>query len=267
MMADGSLIVATVEQEDTGFLVKSVCGFSQQQLGGSGAVQSLCSHCAPYWDEVWMTVKRGNTLTLEYLYLDDIFSTTQAKSYYVDCGQQQIAGSPQKTFSGLPAALNGVRCAAFGDGGVLPRQTPSAGSVTLPVAVQTLNIGYPYYSAFQDLRPILPSKGGLLGLQRKIEKSWMLVYNSMGGYIGQVAPADPLNSPVVNQGGTLVSFWSDMQTYAKQIYGQPPGWVNGFFPIDDNGPVDPNGQIYIDIADPVPFNLVALTTRFSLSEV
>jgi hypothetical protein len=52
-----------------------------------------------------------------------------------------------------------------------------------------------------------------------------------------------------------------------QEYGQAPGWVNGLIPIDNSQDANADGQIYIDINDPVPFNLVGMTTRFALSEV
>jgi len=155
-----------------------------------------------------------------------------------------------------------------GDGAVLPRVVCNpAGYVDYTLSVTKLQVGFPYYSAFQDLRPMLPAKGSGLGLFRKIEKSWMLVYRSMGGWIGQNAPADPLDAPGVNQGGTLVNFWKSMQTYGIQQYGTGPSWVNGIIPIDNAGAADANGQVYICINDPVPFNLVALTTRFALSEI
>jgi hypothetical protein len=81
--------------------------------------------------------------------------------------------------------------------------------------------------------------------------------------IGQTAPADPLNHPET----TLVNFWPAIQKYGIQKYGQAPAWANGIIPIEDSGDTTPDGQVYIAIVDPVPFNLVGITTRFALSEI
>src|SRR5258706_5495245 len=40
MMSDGSLVSATVRQEDSGFVVKAGCGFAQHAIGGSGLVKT-----------------------------------------------------------------------------------------------------------------------------------------------------------------------------------------------------------------------------------
>jgi len=261
LMQDGSLVSATVKQEDSGFIVKAGCGFAQHQIGGDGLVKSLCKLNNTYWDELWLLVLRGTTLSLEYLYLDDINSTPQVSSFYVDCGQVQSTAG-QTTFTGLPSPLEGKTVSALGDGGVMPPKTVSGGSVTYDISIDLLNVGFPYYSAWQDVRPMLPAKGASLGKIRKPEKSWMLVYNSMGGWIGESIPDDPLNDP----GSVLVDFWPLMQTFGIQLYGSAPVWVTGIIAVDHAGPSSQDGKVYICINDPVPFNLVALSTRFALSE-
>jgi hypothetical protein len=261
VMQDGTLVSATVKQEDSGFVVKAGCGFAQHQLGGEGIVKSICKLNNTYWDELWMAVERGGTLSLEYLYLDDINSTPQTQSFYVDCGQvQDTAG--QKTFTGIPSPLEGQTVVAMGDGSVMPEATVTSGSVTYKTSVAYLNIGFPYYSSWQDVRPMLPAKGSSLGHLRKAEKSWLLIHNSGGGWIGQEAPADPLGNPET----TLTDFWPKMQTYNIQLYGYSPLWVSGIIDVDHPGIASMDGQIYVCINDPVPFNLVAIATRYALSE-
>lgn len=262
LMSDGTLVSATVKQEDSGFIVKAGCGFAQHALGGSGSVVAMCQLTNTYWDELWMAVNRAGTVDIEYLYLDDINSTTQAQSFYVDCGMTQTG--PATHWAGLPSPLGSQIVAALGDGKVMPLVTCNpAAYVDYTFSVTTLNVGFPYYSAWQDLRPLIPAKGATLGLLRKIEKSWLLLMNSLGGWIGQTAPADPLNHPET----TLVNFWPAIQKYGIQKYGNPPTWANGIIPIEDSGDTTPDGQVYIAIVDPVPFNLVGITTRFALSEV
>jgi hypothetical protein len=222
----------------------------------------MCQLTNTYWDELWMAVNRAGTVDIEYLYLDDINSTTQAQSFYVDCGMT-LTG-PATHWAGLPSPLGSQTVAALGDGKVMPLVTCNpAAYVDYSFSVTTLNVGFPYYSAWQDLRPLIPAKGATLGLLRKIEKSWLLLMNSLGGWIGQTAPADPLNHPET----TLVNFWPAIQKYGIQKYGNPPTWANGIIPIEDSGDTTPDGQVYIAIVDPVPFNLVGITTRFALSEI
>lgn len=272
VMADGSLVSATVRQEDQGFVVKAGCGFAQHRLGGGSStanVVAIGQLTNVNYDEVWFAVNRGATQSIEYLYLDDINSTTQTGSFYVDCGA--TLSGPLTTFTGLPSPLSNQKVYGLGDGAVQPPTVASGTSVTYQFAVTTLNVGFGYYSAYQGLIPMLPAKGSSFGKMMKIEYAWMYVYNSMGGYIGTDPPTDPLNYPEAAtssaQGGTLDNFWRDMQTYGVQLAGGAPGWVNGFFPIQVPGAARRDCQIYIDIADPVPFNLVGLTARYAISEV
>jgi hypothetical protein len=261
-MSDGTLVSATVKQEDSGFIVKAGCGFAQHQLGGGGLVVDACQLTNTNYDELWLDVNRGGQISVEYLYLDDINSTVQADSFYVDCGITKTG--PATHFTGLPSPLGSHSVAGLGDGKVMPIVTcDPSGFVDYTISVTKLQVGFPYYSAWQDLRPLIPAKGATLGLLRKIEKSWMLLMNSLGGWIGQTAPADPLNHPET----TLVDFWPALQIYNVQKYGAAPAWASGIVPIDDSGATTPDGQIYIAIVDPVPFNLVGITTRFALSEI
>ena len=261
LMEDGTIVSATVKQEDSGFVVKAGCGFAQHALGGGGLVKAICQLTNVNYDELWMLVLRGTSYSLEYLYLDDINSTPQVSSFYVDCGQTQSTAG-QTTFTGLPDPLEGETVVALGDGGVMSPAVVSGGSVTYSLPVSILNVGFPYYSAWQDLRPQLPAKGASMGKIKKPEKSWMLVYNSLGGWIGQEPPSDPLNDP----GETLADFWDKIQSYGTQLYGSAPSWVSGIIDVDHADYASPDGQVYLCISDPVPFNLVALTTRFALSE-
>ena len=263
-MQDGSLLSASIKQKDSGFVVEAGSGFAQHSLGGGGLVVDACQLTNTNWDELWLDVNRGGQISVEYLYLDDINTTTQTNSFYVDCGMQQVTGG-QTTFTGLPSPLGGQTVAAFGDGKVMPQVVcDKADLVTYTETVNTLNVGFPYYSAWWDLIPMLPAKGGALGMLRSIEKAWLKVMNSLGGWVGQIPPSDPLNNP----GETLTNFWDKLQKLGVMTYGAPPAMKSGFLPVD-NLPmqIDDNQGVYIAIVDPVPFNLVAITARYKLVEV
>jgi hypothetical protein len=265
-MADGTIVSANVKQQDTGFIVNAGCGFAQHQIGGAGKVAGGCVLSGTNYDELWLAVVRGTTVSIEYLYLDDINTTAQEDSFYLDCGQTQTSGGVGTThFTGLPSPLGTQQVAGFGDGRVMPLVTCSGGGVidyTQPV--KKLQVGFPYYSAWWDLIPMLPAKGGALGLLRSIEKAWLKVYNSLGGWVGQTAPSDPLGNP----GETLTNFWDKLQILGVMTYGNPPAMNSGFVPVD-NLPmqIDDNQGVYVAIVDPVPFNLVSITARYKLVEV
>lgn len=262
LMSDGTFLVASVKQEDTGFVVKAGCGFSQQALGGSGVAKTILGMPNTLWDEVWFTVNRGGTLTLEYVYLDDLNTTAQGDSFYVDCGYQWT-GASTTTPGGLPAVLNGVSCWGLGNGGVMKNLVPSAGSVTTPSPVTKLNIGQPYYSAWQDIRPSIPGKGSSQMKIKKLEATFLRLVNSLGAWIGQTPPADPLNHPE----STLSDLWAQMQTFGVQLYGSAPAMVSGDFQFEHSEAADRDARTYLVIADPVPFNMTLVSSRITMSEL
>jgi len=264
-MADGTLLSASVKQQDTGFIVNAGCGFAQHQLGGGGQVIGGCKLFNTNYDELWLAVQRGSTVSIEYLYLDDINKTAQEDSFYVDCGGTFTSVGGATHFTGLPSPLGTKIVAGLGDGKVLPLVTcDGADFVDYNMFLKKLQVGFPYYSAWMSLRPILPSKGAVLGMLCSVEKAWMLVYRSLGGWAGHSLPSDPLNNP----GETLIDFWPKIQIFGDMTYGNAPALKSGFIPVDNLPPaIDDSGQLCIVIKDPVPFNMTAITTRYKITEV
>ena len=129
-------------------------------------------------------------------YLDDL------SGYYgrlgVDCGLT-YSGAPTNTLTGL-AHLNGETVTVLGDGAVYPDAVVSGGSITVvgnPVSFA--EVGFPFWSMLQTMRPEVPVQGTSQGLTKSWGEIIVRVEKTLGLFInGEEMPfrvaVDPMDA-------------------------------------------------------------------------
>lgn len=236
-IADGTVVLGSVKMIESGI----IAGFAKQELGGSGFVESCAVAAKASGDEIWFSVLRGATRTLEYLILDDIGGTALVDSFYIDCG---LALTPEsETVTGLEH-LEGKAVVALGDGAVLPEKTVASGEVTYDDSVDKINIGYEYSSTYQSLRPEYESNGTAQNKAKRVEKIALRLYRSLGGAVGDDA--------------------EDLQSL---MYDAETALYTGDLDMTIRGGTGPDGQFYITREDPLPLNVLAIFPRIAIMEV
>jgi len=239
--SDGALVSMIVDTTD------SIVAGSRHVMGGGGIVESIAVVRGQNGDEIWLSVLRGETRSIEYMYFRQ--DTDISCLHFVDDGLALAQGST--TITGL-AHLEGAVVAAAGDGATLPLKTVSGGSVTYDRAVYDLHIGHPFSSTLLMVRPEVPAQGTSQGKKKRIEEITLRLFNSAGGSIGQTM--DGIEPMIYLVSGTYT-------------YGTSPGLYTGDIKVDFSGRVDEDADVYIVQEDPMPLTLLATMTKIAIMEV
>jgi len=147
-----------------------------------GEYESVCSISEGNEDAVYVIVKRTiDGVTRRYVerFASRLVSAPE-DAFFVHCGLT-YDGSPVSTVSGLDH-LEGETVAILADGAVLPQDTVTNGSITLPVAASVIHIGLPYVSEIESL-PIGDTQGGI-GRRKKTVRLRARVERSRGMWAG-----------------------------------------------------------------------------------
>jgi hypothetical protein len=172
-----------------------IVGWHRHALGGSGAVESLCSVPGSSQDELWLSVRRtidGQTVRyVEYL-SDWDFGSDLHDAFFVDCGLTYDSAAAT-TFSGL-GYLEGCTLAILADGGPIAGEVVSGGSVTLSDSASVVQAGLPFTSTLTTVRYDVTGQQGATWARRKtIPRVTLSVYQSLGATVG--ADAAHLQTP------------------------------------------------------------------------
>lgn len=146
-----------------------------QQITGWTLLQTngIVQRIAVVSNVVWFLVKRTLNSVDKY-YLESLDSTLQ-----LDSSVYQTAGSPTSAWSGL-SHLNGETVSLIGDGAYMGTATVSAGAVTTPYDVSTLEVGLPFDWAVETM-PIEAqlADGTLIGNRHRITRATIRVKNTV----------------------------------------------------------------------------------------
>lgn len=140
---DGTMLGMTYVPE------QQVYGWHQHTT--AGRFKSVCTVAEGSEDATYVVVERtlgGRTAKFIERMAGRIF-TEQADAYFADCGGT-YRGAPTMAVSGL-WHLEGEEVAILADGAVEPRQTVTAGRVTLAREASVVHVGLPYTSDLQTL--------------------------------------------------------------------------------------------------------------------
>jgi hypothetical protein len=173
-------------------------------------------------DEVWCSILRViNGVPVRFIermdpaYRETLEAETKTDWFYVDAGKT-YNGAPAVTVTGL-SHLNGKTVSILADGAVVPNQTVSAGTITLPKAASVVTVGLPYTSTLKPM-PLDPGQlpdGSAQGRKFRVNRMVVRIYKSLGGEVevenGEWDPiysrdtADPMgSSPPVFTGDKTV---------------------------------------------------------------
>ena len=201
-------------------------------------------------DVVWMTVVRKGNIFIETMTMPT--PGTGDDVHYLDCHTTKEFAAPTNTIT--VAYLANETVDAIGDDALLPLTTcDGSGVATYDRSFESISIGFPIEGRIQLLRPELPANGTSQGKMRQVEKQTLRLYRSLGGKVGveydsSMRPIVPLVPGAYELGSSYNLFTGDKET-------------------DIPSYAEPNGNVWIISAEPWPFNLLAVMTRFGLQEV
>lgn len=239
--ADGILKSCTID------LTNGMVAWARHPMGEGAFVESVCTAKGQV-DELWLSVLRGSTRTIEYMTIIGLDSISDA--FYVDCGIE-ITQTSSATVTGL-SHLEGYDVVALADNAAMPEETVASGQVVFDYAVEHVIIGIPYTSTARLLRASLPANGSSIGKIRRPEKMVIRLYNSLGGDVG-----DDLAklSPILN----LIP--------GSYVFGTAPALITEDKVTDIPGYNSIDGRIYIVQDYPLPFNILAVVVKYNVQEV
>ena len=236
--ADGILLSATIE------FGAGVIAFAQHQMGGGGEVESIEIIRSGNEDQIWLSVKRGSSRTVEYMAPRSASALVDA--HYVDCGLALTPGG--STVSGL-SHLEGKVVTGLGDGAVLPERTVSSGQVSYDRTIESAHIGLPFSSVLEPAYLALPMDGFGLGKRKRIEEATLLLHESLGGAIG---------TEESNAESILYRDGKDWESPVPLYTGEKKKTVPA--------KVSTRGEIHVRQDSPYPFCLNALALRVGILE-
>ena len=172
---------------------------------------------------------------------------TLANAYFVDCGAT-YNGAPATTISGL-TWLEGVTVNILADGGVVPPQTVTGGSITLPVAASVVSIGLPITADLQTLPFSLDAvEANARGSMKNVNKVWLRVDQSSGINVG----------PDFNN-------LRPIKIRTTETYNQPPSLQSKQLdPINIEPSWGEDGAVCIRQTDPLPLTVVSMAVEVVL---
>jgi len=150
------------------------------------------------------------------------------------------------TVSGL-GHLEGKTVSILADGGVMPQQVVTGGTVTLQRAASYITVGLPYQSDLQTLPMVMNIDGYGQGRMKNVNKSWLRVYRSSGIFVGP----DATNLVEAKQRTT-------------EPYGSPPALKSDEVLVVMTPAWASGGQIYVRQSDPLPLTILGVTTEVSI---
>lgn len=209
----------------------------------NGAFEACVTVTENNADVLYTIVKRTiNGQTVRYIEcLHSRLFNSQADAFFVDSGIT-YNGSATNILSGL-TWLEGETVSILGDGAVMPQQVVSNGTITLPVAVSTAQIGLPITADLQTT-PAYMQGDGAFGQSRvkNINNVYVRVYNS-GAF--SVGPNTDTLTPIPgrhyeNPGTAPALFTDEVRLFITPDYNQ-------------------SGQVTIRQAEPLPLSIVNIT--------
>lgn len=163
--ADGVLLGLTYDRD------QDVLGWHQHRTDGVIESIAVIPHPDLDRDQVWVVVRRtiGSTQRRYIEYFDDKGNPfTEYESLNTDSALI-YSGPPATNFSGLDH-LEGKTVAIVGDGAVYPPAVVTGGAVTISDPASKVEIGLPYTSEIETLRPEVQMPGG--GTSQGRRKRW-----------------------------------------------------------------------------------------------
>jgi hypothetical protein len=260
-LGDGTLISCTLDRD------QQVNGWARHYT--DGAVESVA--CIPNGtqDQVWITVRRTiNGATKRYVeYLDNTFQPiypaavdplamppiAQPITYgcTVDAGVVVDNAGGQTVFTGL-GHLEGKSVDIIADGSPMPRQTVSAGQITLPRSSKRTLIGLHFKSTITLLTPeVGTGTGTAQGNSMSTRELTMRFYNTLGA---QVFDGEGHEQDV------------PFRHFGTAVLDQPPPVYSGLVRIEMLGWERGKSELSIVQDQPLPMHLLSVVRKITVND-
>jgi hypothetical protein len=232
--ADGVLLSMTYKRD------QDVVGWCRHPTRAGDEWESVAVLPHPDGDreQVWVIVKRSiNGAPVRYVeVLDDGAYLFDWGPLWTDCALS-YNGVAATTISGL-THLNGETVAIVGDGAVYPEQTVSGGQVTISPAASVVEIGLPYTSTIETMRPEVQSQTGTA--QGRL-KRWSEVLVRLESTVGVRLNGQqyPFRTSAMNMDAGVEPFSGDVRVSEL-------GW-------------DREGHILVEQTQPLPLTVLAIS--------
>lgn len=231
---DGALASVTVDRE------QDVVGWARHTTDGE--YESVATVPSADGEEVWMVVRRVvNGSAVRYI---ERMSTT----LYTHCAVTGTDVAGKATWTGL-SHLEGKTVDVVADGVVMPQQVVASGQVTLPRNAKTVEIGLPYTTTIETLRPEVGSPSGVSqGNSMAIREVTLRFLNTIGCHLnGDVIAFRKFGADVLDT--SLQPFTGDHRL--EQL-----GWARD----------DAVGELLIEQRQPLPFHLLCVINKLTIND-
>lgn len=253
LLENGSLLSCSLD------IGNSVIGWARHPLGygqdqNEMVVQSIdvVPGSEDEYDKLLLVVKRSGALFLESLSISipDTLLQDSASPAYIDCHSYHYNASGTDSLN-VPY-LGGETVDAIADQAVLPvRVVSPSGDVTYDRTFMRINIGFPIEAKLTILRPELPSNGTSIGKRRQYLSVALRIHKTLGGELQIEGRTIPILS----------------LTPGEYEYGTTLELVTGDIKAEVSSSVDYEGSVTLVSEEPLPFNLLAIITKYGLVEV
>jgi hypothetical protein len=229
---------------------QQVASWHRHDTAASGIFESCCVVTENNEDMLYVIVNRTiNGATKRYVErLHTRKYTSTVDAFFVDCGST-YTGAATGTLNNL-SWLEGQTVNILADGAVMPQQTVTSGTITLPnnITASTITVGLPIIAQLQTLPIAAQVDGGFgQGRMKNVNKVWLRVYRSSGVLAG----------PDFN---SLVPF----KQRTTENYGSPPNMVSDEIEIVLSNSWGASGQVCVQQTDPLPLDLTSMTLELAL---
>jgi len=220
-----------IHQHETQGLFESVCVVSE---GNEDVLYALVKRTID--GETRRFVERMQSRQLD----------TLADSFFVDAGLT-YEGSATTSVTGL-WHLEGETVTALADGAVVPTQTVTNGSITVPQASSKIHVGLSYDCDIKTLPAVLEQVQAFgQGRVKNVNSVFLRVYQSSGIFAG---PDYDKLRPYVQR--------------TTEPYGSPPNWKSEEIEIVLTPTLQKDGSICIRQSDPLPMTLLSITFDYAV---
>jgi hypothetical protein len=161
--------------------------------------------------------------------------------------------------------LEGMSVTILADGGVVPNQTVTNGSITLPVAASSVVVGLPFTAQLQTLNLDPPNQPVTAqGRRKSLSAATIRVEATRGLKVG-VNQTDAATQP-----GAPVAAWSNLREFRERSPLTPAGVAAPLFTGDERillpGGWDVHGQIAMQHDYPLPSNILAVIAEYQIGD-
>lgn len=229
LLDDGSVLTLSYSRQH------EVLAWTRQQTAGQ--VEALCVLPGENENEVFFAVNRSGVRTVEILASQET-PAARADSVCVDSAVVKNFSTAQTVITGLDH-LNGRIVSILADGNMQDTRTVENGQITLQKPAKKVIVGLPLEYNLTTLPLVIPTQNGDFTGRLKPEACVITLSHSAGGNAGQL---DQLQDPLA--------------------YGNDTDLYSGTVRVNLSGISEETPQLVLSGDDPLPFNVVKITTIY-----